>query len=114
LKVLESDGVHLTALSGYNFIHFLFDQSLSILAYHRKSTDLKLSDDHEQLTLQGSRLTVLEQQFSAFRSQKDTEFAAQQETNDWHENLANEHFFVISGLPPPVGKMNGGKLYQLL
>jgi len=100
--------VHLTALSGYNFVHFLFDSTISTLQYSQKSIDLRQFEDHEQLSTQGSRLTVLEQQFAAFRSQKEMEFAVQQELNDWNENMANESFFVITGLPPPVGKLTGG------
>ena len=100
--------MHLTALSGYNFVHFLFDSSISTLQYSRKSLELKQSEDHVQLGLHGSRLTVLEQQFAAFKSQKELEYAVQQEANDWNENMANESFFVITGLPPPVGKLTGG------
>jgi len=108
--VLESDGIHLTALSGYSFIRHLFDSSLSVISYHRLSLDLRLKVDHETSALQDSRISVLEQQFVAFRNQSDLEFARQQELNDWWENQANENFFVVTGLPNPPGKMSGGNL----
>ena len=98
----------MTALSGYSFIRHLFDSSLSVLSYHRLSLDLRLKVDHEVSALQDSRISVLEQQFMAFRSQSDLEFARQQEVNDWMENQANENFFVVTGLPIPPGKMSGG------
>jgi len=78
--------VHLTALSGYGFIRHLFDSSLSVLSYHRLSLDLRLKVDHESSVLQESRISVLEQQFTAFRAQNDLEFARQQELNDYMEN----------------------------
>jgi len=112
--VLESDGIHLTALSGYKFVRHLFDASLEVLSYRRLPLDLKLKSDHALLVSQGSRLSVLEQQFGAFRTQHDLEFAKQQEHNDWLENRANENFFVISGLPNPPAKMTGGNILSSL
>jgi len=74
---------------------------------------MRLATDHQEVLIQGTRLALLEQQFASFRSQKDLEFAIQQEHNDWMENLANESFFVISGLPPAPGKLSGGKTCSL-
>jgi len=107
-EVLESDGVHLTALSGYRFVRHLFDASLEALSYSRLALDLKVRTDHQVLVSQGSRLSTLEQQFDSYRQQQDLEFARQQEHNDWLENQSNENFFVISGLPNPPSKMTGG------
>jgi len=106
--VLEFDGIHLTALSGYSFVRHLFDASLQALSYRRMALDLRVKSDHDVLLSQGSRLSVLEQHFSSFRAQQDLEFARQQEANDWLENQSNESFFVISGLPVPPTKMTGG------
>jgi len=107
-QTLETDGVHLTALSGYHFVRHLFDASLSVLSYHRLSLDLRVKVDHQESTVQGSRLSVLEQQFESFRSQHDLDFARQQELNDWFENQANENFFVVTGLAQPPNKLTGG------
>jgi len=105
---LESDGVHLTALSGYHFIWHLFDSAFSVLSYRKLALDLRVQVDHDASVSQGSRLAVLEQQFSSFKAQHDLDFARQQELNDWSENQANENFFVVTGLPLPPSKMSGG------
>jgi len=112
--VLETDGVHLSALSGYQFVHFLFDSAFSAVTYAKSSLDQKVEADHQDLLIQGSRLALLEQQFASYRSQKDLEFAVQQEHNDWLTNIANESFFVISGLPPAPGKLTGGTLSKCI
>jgi len=66
-----------------------------VLSYHRLPLDQRVRVDHESSVLQESRLSVLEQQFMAFRAQNDLEFARQQEHNDWMENQANENLMLI-------------------
>ena len=100
--------MHLTALSGYKFVHHLFDSSLSVLRFLSKPIEDKADDLRQDQTVVESRVSVLEQQFSTFRSQSHLDFAVQQELNDWHENLASERFFVLTGLPPAPNKLSGG------
>jgi hypothetical protein len=110
--VLESDGIHLTAVSGYQFVHHLFDASFKMIEYAGKSTNQKVIDDHAVLATHDSRIGILENQFSAFRDQRDLDFAIQQELNDWAENEINQNFFVITGLATPPAKMSGGTYYS--
>jgi hypothetical protein len=101
-------------LSGYQYIHHLFDSAISTIKYLNKPIESKVSEDHGVLVSHEGRLAVLEQHFASFRAEKDLEYAIQQEINDWNENEANRSFFVLSGLPLPPGKMSGGMLMFLL
>ena len=107
-KVLEADGVHLTALSGHHFVHHLFDTSIAVIKFVSKSEAEKAAETREVSVAIDSRLCVLESQFTAFQSCSDLEYASQQEMNDWQENLATEKFFIISGLAPAPAKLSGG------
>ena len=64
---------------------------------------------HDHNAAVDSRISVLEHQFSSFRSQNELEFAIQQELNDWNENKAMEHFMVLTGLSPAPQKLTGGE-----
>jgi hypothetical protein len=72
------------------------------------STAQQTEANRSLITSNESRISVLEHQFVAFRAQKDLEAAIQAEVNCWQENIANEAFFVISGLPAPQAKLSGG------
>ena len=112
--MLESDGVHLTALSGFHFVHHLFNSALCAIKSLTLPTEQKVLDAQLTGTVVSSRLSALEQQFVAFKSRSDLEFAIQQESNDWNENLATERFFVLTGLPAAPQKLSGGFLFACL
>ena len=109
IKELESDGTHLTALSGHHFIHHVFDAAISAVGYLNMSSSDQAIESRQSSAFIESRLTVLESQFSTFKSRNDLEFAIQQELNDWQENQASEKFFVITGVPPAPAKLSGGE-----
>ena len=100
--------MHLTVLSGYHFVHHLFDAAIAAIKYCNKSLDEKVHESNLRGSVVESRVSVLEQQFSSFRAQSDLDFAIQQELNDWNENQSAEHFFVISGLSAAPPKLTGG------
>jgi hypothetical protein len=92
-------------------VHHLFDASLEVIKYLNKPSDKKISSLSTLVSSHDSRLGALEAQFSIYRAQQDLSFAIQQEINDWHENDANQNFFVVSGLPNPPSKMTGGNAF---
>ena len=102
----------MTSLSGYQFVHHLFDATLSLVHFMSKPKEEKIDESARNSAVLDSRLSVLEHHFASFRSQNEIEFAIQQELNDWNENKANEHFLVLSGLPPAPPKLTGGFLHS--
>ena len=103
--------MHLTALSGYHFVHHLFDSAFALIRFQNKTTDEKVDQVFSHGTLVDSRLSVLEQQFTSFRAKSDLEFAIQQELNDWQENQSSEKFLVLTGLAPAPAKLSGGDFF---
>ena len=94
----------MTALSGFHFVHHQFNSSLTVIKGLSQPVEQKVLDAQLTGTVVSSSLSVLEQQFLAFKTCADLEFAIQQEANDWNENLITERFFVLTGLsaaPPP-------------
>ena len=93
-------------------MHHLFDASISLIKFLNLTANEKAKESTHQQAIVESRLSVLESQFSAFRSRNDLEFAIQQEMNDWQENQTMERFFVITGVTPAPAKLSGGILLQ--
>ena len=103
--------MHLTALSGYHFVHHMFDAAISVIKYLSQSIEEKANLSRQGQAMVESRLSVLESRFTSFQTKNDIEFATQQELNDWQENQSTEKFFVISGLPPAPTKLSGGSCF---
>ena len=95
-------------MSGFHFIHHIFDESLALIRFHSKSDVDKLEQVHDHGLVVESRVSVLEQQFMSFKSKSDLDFAIQQELNDWQENQTYERYFVLTGLPAAPNKLSGG------
>ena len=106
--------MHLTASSGCNFVHHLFDAAISTVKFLNKPVDDRVNDVQRSSAVVETRVGILEQQFASFQKRNHFEFAAQQELNDWHENQANERFFVVTGLPVAPSKLSGGDLITIL
>ena len=75
----------------------MFDSALSLISHYAKSTEDQVDESFRNGSVLSSRVSLLEQQFEAFRSTTDLEFAIQQEVNDWHENESYERFHVLTG-----------------
>ena len=95
----ESDGVHLTAYSGLEFVLHLFDSSMELL------DSLSLSSDQVSIKVKEStrtledRVMVLEQDHRRLSRECELKSAVDAELHDWRMNERWEDFFVLKGLP---------------
>ena len=94
----ESDGVHLTAYSGLEFLLHLFDSSQELLDSLGSTIEEASLKGREATRSLEDRMMVLEQDHR--RIVKDHEFktASDAELHDWRQNERWEDFFVIKGL----------------
>ena len=95
----ESDGVHLTAYSGLEFMIHLFDSSIAILDGLAKSCDERIPETSEAARLLEDRVMVLEQDHRRLNSVVEFKTAVDAELHDYHENISCESFFTITGCP---------------
>ena len=96
---LESDGVHLNPYSGLEYIVYLFKAPQEALNRSFLTPEAKvthLSEDHRSLE---DRVSVLEQDHSRLNKRFEMESAVRAEFDDFQENVANETFFMVQGLP---------------
>ena len=68
LKELESDGIHLTALSGYQYVRHLFDSALALISHYAMPIADQVSEGFRNGTMLSSRVSLLEQQFKSYCS----------------------------------------------
>ena len=95
----ESDGVHLTAYSGLEYILHLFDSShelISMLDSTQESSNVKFSESTRVLE---DRVMALEQDHRRLNRVVESKTAADAELDDFHANERFEDSFVIIGLP---------------
>ena len=96
---LEADGVHLDPYSGLQYVLHLFDSAQA--AVLRKA--LPVEDKVAQLVDESfgveSRLSSLEQDHARLNSRFERQVAHDAELLDIDENIRNESFFMIQGLP---------------
>jgi len=99
----DSDGVHLTPFSGLEFIFHLFDSSKKALEMSEKSADERLPTSCEAIRVLEDRMMANEQDHKRLNSSFEAKVAVDAELADFQENVRNEVFFVLSGLPriPP-------------
>jgi hypothetical protein len=97
--VLESDGVHLTPLSGSDFVLHLFDASRELLARIKLNPEAKTSVLDEGTRVLGDRVMILEQDYRHLNTRFDLKSAIDSELADFQENLRNESFLMLQGLP---------------
>ena len=94
----ESDGVHLTAYSGLEFVLHLFDTVTEILTRLELDVESRSSLTVETSRVLEDRVMVLEQDHRRLNSKFEHKFAVDSELFDFQENLRNEPFFMIRGL----------------
>ena len=97
--VLEQDGVHLTPYSGMEFILHLLADAERIMTNMSASTSSKFSTVEEDVRLIKDRVLALEQDHQRLNSRTEMQFAIDQELSDFQQNIRDEVFFMISGLP---------------
>ena len=94
----ESDGVHLSAYSGLEFVLHLFDSVGSILDQQSLDSGSREIVASESTRVLEDRVMVLEQDHRRLNQKFEAKTAVDAELSDWQENIRNEHFFMIQGL----------------
>jgi len=97
--VLEADGVHLTPLAGMEFVLHLFDAAREVISRSDLDSEEKIPVVDEGSRVLGDRLMVLEQDNRHLASRFDLKYAIDAEMSDFQENLRNESFVMVQGLP---------------
>ena len=107
----ESDGVHLTAYSGLEYILHLFDSSQEALESLELETDQICGATSESTRVLEDRVMVLEQDHRRLAKVVDHRIAIDAELADFRENERLEICFEISGLER-IGSEFFGKAWQ--
>ena len=103
----ESDGVHLTAYSGLEYILHLFESSHELLAMLDSTPEASNFKASESTRVLEDRVMALEQDHRRLNRVVESKTAADAELDDFHANERFEDSFVICGLafiPDLVGK----------
>ena len=103
----ESDGVHLTAYSGLEYILHLFESSHELLAMMDSTPEASNFKASESTRVLEDRVMALEQDHRRLNRVVENKTAADAELDDFHANERFEDSFVICGLafiPDLVGK----------
>ena len=94
-----SDGVHLSPQSGLEYLFFLFDSARTVIEASLSSPEVKISSGTESTRLLEDRVMALEQDHRRLNTAYEMSEAIAAERSDFHENVRNEVFFMVSGLP---------------
>ena len=103
----DSDGVHLTAYSGLEYIMHLFDsaeEAIGAAAMPVEETTVKTS---ESIRVLEDRVMVLEQDHRRLSRVVENKIAVDAELADFHANERTEDFFVIAGLSRIPDELTG-------
>ena len=94
----ESDGVHLTAYSGQEYLLHLFDSAQDLLERSPELSDVTSRTSESNRVLE-DRVMVLEQDHRRLNRVVENKIAIDAELSDFHQNERNEDSFMIAGLP---------------
>ena len=95
---LESDGVHLTAYSGLEYVLYLFDSAQLVISSQSLSLEDTCSASSESTRLLKDRMVALEQDHRRLNSSVEMKSAEDSEMFDHQQNIRFENCFTISGL----------------
>jgi len=95
----DADGVHLTPFSGLEFIFHLFDSCKKALDVRSKTSEECLPSSSEAIRVLEDRMMATEQDHRRLNSCFEAKVAVDAELADFQENVRNEVFFVVTGLP---------------
>ena len=100
---LEEDGVHLTAYAGLKFVVHLFDSSLDTIKSLSATLPVTVAQVSETSRVLEDRVVILVHDQRHLRRELQMKTAIDSELADFEENVRNECYFVIAGLPqvPP-------------
>ena len=103
---LETDGVHLTAYSGLEFVLHLFDNAKSIIESIGSDLETKSGKSAESTRVLEDRVMAIEQDHRRLNSLFEWKTAIDCELQEFQENVRFESWFVISGLAKIESKMD--------
>jgi hypothetical protein len=95
----DADGIHLTQNSGLEFIFHLFDSSKAVLDLAKQPLNTRQIIACETIRALEDRMMATEQDHKRLNLSFEAKMAVDAELADFQENVRNEVFFVISGLP---------------
>ena len=95
----EADGVHLTAYSGFEFVLHLFDSMTDVIQKLELPQEALTTVMSESSRVLEDRVMVLEQDHRRLNRKFEMKIAIDAELSDFQENLRNESFLMIQGLP---------------
>ena len=98
---LESDGVHLTAISGLEYILFLFDSATTTIDRSKKPMTALTNINSDAIRTLEDRVVVLEQDRTRMSREFESKAAIDAEFREFQENVRYEDHFLISGLAKP-------------
>ena len=104
---LEDDGVHLTAYAGLRFVVHLFDSSLDLIKNMSAPLPEVVARVGESSRVLEDRVVVLEQGHQHLRRELQMKTAIDADLADFDENVRNECYFVVAGLPPVPQELVG-------
>ena len=94
----ESDGIHLSAYSGMEFVLHLFDSAGELLDQQSLDLESKSTITNENTRVLEDRVMVLEQDHRRLNERFELKSAIDAELSDFQENIRSEMFFMIQGL----------------
>ena len=95
----DPDGIHLTAYSGLEFVLHLFDSIGSVLNSVQMDPEARSCATSEASRVLEDRVMVLEQDHRRLNQKFEHKFAVDAELSDFQENIRNETFLMVRGLP---------------
>ena len=98
-SVLEPDGVHLTPFSGMEYVLHLFKASEAIIQKLDQPVEARVGALSEETRSLHDRVHVLELDRRRLSDKVDHREAVDSELRDFEENLRNEAFIMVCGLP---------------
>jgi hypothetical protein len=104
---LDNDGVHLSQYSGLEFLYHLFDSARAALSQAQGGGEVRLSTNSEAIRALEDRMMCNEQDHKRLNSSFEAKVAVDAELADFQENVRNEVFFVVSGLPRLPSDLRG-------
>lgn len=103
----DPDGVHLTPYSGLEFLFHLFDSSGAVLDLSKKKPEQRQEICSEAVRALEDRMMANEQDHKRLNASFEAKVAVDAELADFQENVRNEVYFVVSGLPRISQELRG-------
>ena len=96
---LEADGVHLTPFSGLEYVLHLFDASQDAFSSLTLSDSARIDQAINSNRSLENRVSVIEQDHARLVKSVEFQNAITAEALEYQENLRNEAFIMVQGLP---------------